>query len=226
MGNWNCYGNFIKNSGAIVFSSDMNRRTGCDFYISFRINRFEWQNPVRLDEISTGLDEYSIFVHPDGETIYFSSNGFKGLGGFDIFGCKIKFDYGFYFHNFKNLYQYNSYRNEAFPILVSNNGNVGYYNYSSGGRTKILRIKNLPVKPVSTCYLYGKVYDKHTNKPVENAYIQLKPQNKILKTIINKKTYSDGFFGVSLHKGVAHRIMIIADDYLLYNDLRTFLFTG
>lgn len=35
--------------------------------------------------INTPYAEYSPFLHPDGKTLYFSSNGHPGLGGFDVF---------------------------------------------------------------------------------------------------------------------------------------------
>lgn len=35
--------------------------------------------------INTPYTEYSPFIHPDGKTLYFSSNGHPGLGGLDVF---------------------------------------------------------------------------------------------------------------------------------------------
>ncbi|MBU0728181.1 MAG: OmpA family protein [Proteobacteria bacterium] len=35
--------------------------------------------------INTPYSEYSPFLHPDGKTLYFSSNGHDGLGGLDVF---------------------------------------------------------------------------------------------------------------------------------------------
>lgn len=37
------------------------------------------------DVINTEDDEIGIFLHPDGKTIYFSSNGHESMGGYDIF---------------------------------------------------------------------------------------------------------------------------------------------
>lgn len=39
--------------------------------------------------INTPGEEDSPFVHPDGQTLYFSSNGLPGLGGFDIFKSEL-----------------------------------------------------------------------------------------------------------------------------------------
>jgi outer membrane protein OmpA-like peptidoglycan-associated protein len=46
----------------------------------------EWGKPVNCgDVINTNYDEIGVFIHPDGKTMYFSSKGHKGMGGFDIF---------------------------------------------------------------------------------------------------------------------------------------------
>lgn len=42
--------------------------------------------------INTEYDEVGIFIHPDGKTMYFSSNGHKGMGGFDIYSSEIQTD--------------------------------------------------------------------------------------------------------------------------------------
>ncbi|MCB9195111.1 MAG: OmpA family protein [Flavobacteriales bacterium] len=42
--------------------------------------------------INTEYDEVGIFIHPDGKTIYFSSNGHKGMGGFDIYSSELQAD--------------------------------------------------------------------------------------------------------------------------------------
>jgi len=45
-----------------------------------------WNKPVNLgDTINTSGDEMSPYVHPDNQTLYFSSDGFPGMGGFDLF---------------------------------------------------------------------------------------------------------------------------------------------
>lgn len=45
-----------------------------------------WSKPVNLGpEINTAGDEKTPFIHSDSETLYFSSNGHFGFGGFDIF---------------------------------------------------------------------------------------------------------------------------------------------
>lgn len=56
-----------------------------DLYYSILENG-EWSEPRNLGSvINTPYSERSVFLHPDGKTIYFSSNGHPGLGRLDVF---------------------------------------------------------------------------------------------------------------------------------------------
>ncbi len=70
----------------LVFSS--NRPGGFggqDLYISKKNNLGQWTAPINLGKINTPYDEDSPFLHSDGKTLYFSSKGFNGIGGYDVF---------------------------------------------------------------------------------------------------------------------------------------------
>lgn len=56
-----------------------------DIYIAF-ITPNGWSQPINLGTtINTPFSERSAFLHPDGKTLYFSSEGHPGLGGLDVF---------------------------------------------------------------------------------------------------------------------------------------------
>lgn len=56
-----------------------------DIYISKYING-EWSKPENLGPIiNTEYDEVGVYIHPDGKTLFFSSNGHNTMGGHDIF---------------------------------------------------------------------------------------------------------------------------------------------
>ena len=45
-----------------------------------------WSVPVKLGpNVNTNGREESVQIHPDGQTLYFSSNGHPGMGGLDIY---------------------------------------------------------------------------------------------------------------------------------------------
>jgi outer membrane protein OmpA-like peptidoglycan-associated protein/tetratricopeptide (TPR) repeat protein len=59
---------------------------GRDLYTSKRLPRGDWAVAVNMGPtINTPFDEDAPFIHPDGHTLSFSSNGHNTMGGFDIF---------------------------------------------------------------------------------------------------------------------------------------------
>lgn len=51
-----------------------------------------WTNPKPVTTINTRFNEMSPFIHPDGRTLFFASEGHNGMGGYDIFVCRKMFD--------------------------------------------------------------------------------------------------------------------------------------
>ncbi|GIV44509.1 MAG: hypothetical protein KatS3mg035_1632 [Bacteroidia bacterium] len=57
-----------------------------DIYRSKKISKTEWGEAENLGPvINTEEDEISVFIHPDGKTLFFSSKGHNTMGGYDIF---------------------------------------------------------------------------------------------------------------------------------------------
>lgn len=81
---------FNDSSDVFVFASDMlGGYGGTDLYITFKGEK-GWSKPLNLgQEINSAKDELYPYYLDDG-TLYFSSNGHIGLGGFDIYKVNIK----------------------------------------------------------------------------------------------------------------------------------------
>lgn len=59
---------------------------GLDIWLTTKNNKGEWEDPINLgEEINTPLGEDGPFIGYDGKTLYFSSQGGEGMGGFDIY---------------------------------------------------------------------------------------------------------------------------------------------
>jgi len=66
---------------------------GRDLYTSKRTPKGEWAKAVNMGPtINTPYEEDSPFIHPDGVTLSFSSNGHQTMGGFDIFTSTLSKD--------------------------------------------------------------------------------------------------------------------------------------
>ncbi|MBK9191220.1 MAG: PD40 domain-containing protein [Crocinitomicaceae bacterium] len=65
---------------------------GYDIFVSGPVvkrNR-EYSMPTRVNEVSSAFNDGPIYLHPDGKTMYFASEGFNSMGGYDIFMSKKK----------------------------------------------------------------------------------------------------------------------------------------
>lgn len=64
-----------------------------DIYVVDKISKTVWGEPRNLGSvINTPEDEISVFIHPDGKTLFFSSKGHLSMGGYDIFSSKLQLD--------------------------------------------------------------------------------------------------------------------------------------
>ncbi|MFN8436913.1 MAG: OmpA family protein [Cytophagales bacterium] len=70
----------------VFFSSDRAGGKGkLDLYISHKNAKGEWETPINVSDLNTPEQEDSPFFDDHTNTLYFSSAGHKGLGGYDIF---------------------------------------------------------------------------------------------------------------------------------------------
>lgn len=99
---------------------------GYDLYKSTKNDRGEWSIPTNLGPgINTKGNEKSPFIHPDGKTLYFASDGLLGIGGFDIFFTRM--DEQGKWSKPKNIgYPINSEEDEV-SFFVSTDGSKGYF---------------------------------------------------------------------------------------------------
>jgi outer membrane protein OmpA-like peptidoglycan-associated protein len=78
----------ITPDGQVLFFAS-NRKGGygdLDIWMTKKDRKGDWGEPVNLgDEINTKYDEDGPFIGYDGKTLYFSSEGGEGMGGFDIY---------------------------------------------------------------------------------------------------------------------------------------------
>ena len=85
-------------STAVYFVSDNPSQSigGKDIFMSTTRKKGteRWKKPVNLGPvINTPYDEESVYIAPDGQTLYFSSKGHNTMGGYDVFRS-VKLDDG------------------------------------------------------------------------------------------------------------------------------------
>ena len=140
-----------------------------DIYVSFKTQSKKWTKPRNIgSKINTVSSENSVFLASDNKTIYFSSNGHLGYGGFDIFVSERLDNSWQKWSEPKNLGKpINSMSNDlSFSIPAS--GDYAYYSAGSITNSDLYRIK-LPeeAKPDPVTLLSTKFIDADTGKPIK-----------------------------------------------------------
>jgi len=126
---------FISADGnTMYFTSDRPGGFGArDIYTSKKTPTGDWGKAENMGPtINTALDEDAPFIHPDGITFYFSSNGHSTMGGFDIFSS-VKMNDGIW-STPKNVgYPINTTDDDVYYV-VSPNGLTAYFSsFRKGG---------------------------------------------------------------------------------------------
>nr|WP_321405499.1 hypothetical protein [uncultured Carboxylicivirga sp.] len=65
---------------------------GLDIYRVRRLPNGDWAKPENMSILNTPYDEETPIIHPDGRTLYFSSEGHNSMGKFDIFYSQLQED--------------------------------------------------------------------------------------------------------------------------------------
>lgn len=121
-----------------------------DIYVSTKDEKGKWGKAVNLGPvINTKGSEEGVYIHPDGKTLYFSSNGHKTMGAHDIF--KSVLENGQWSTPENIGYPVNTTDDDVF-FVISASGKHGYYASSNDkglGEKDIYQITFLgPEKPM------------------------------------------------------------------------------
>jgi outer membrane protein OmpA-like peptidoglycan-associated protein/tetratricopeptide (TPR) repeat protein len=124
-----------------------------DIYVSNKDAKGKWGEAVNLGPvINTKYGEEAVYIHPDGKTLYFSSQGHKSMGGFDIFKSVYNDSLKVWSTPENIGYPVNTPDDDVF-LVVSASGKRGYYtsfNPNGFGEKDLYMITFLgPEKPMA-----------------------------------------------------------------------------
>ena len=126
---------------------------GTDIWRCLKLPNGEWSKPYNLGPpINSPYNEESPFIHPDGKTLYFSSDGENSMGGFDIFFSK-KLDQKSWSSPINMGFPLNTVDDDLF-FTTSADGVRGYYasNHDGGyggNDLYMVKLKNTITDPVT-----------------------------------------------------------------------------
>jgi len=180
----------------------------------------EWTDPVRLSSTinTTGVEE-SVFIHPDGNTLYFSSDGHPGMGGLDLFMSQ-KDENGVWSKPINLGYPINTFNDEN-SLLVSSDGKLAYFASDREGGYGGLDLYQFEMpehaKPNKVNFLKGKVYDAKTKRPIA-AEFQLIDIETGEVAVVSFADEATGEYLVSLPIDKEYALNASYDGYLFFSE--------
>lgn len=145
-----------------------------DMYVSFLQEDDTWSEPMNLGEIvNTAGTESAPFLAADDRTLYFSSNGFSGYGGQDIYVTRRLDDSWTNWSEPENLGpSINSPGEDTFFNIPLSGEQAYYARGEEGGDTDIYQL-DLPVfyKPAPVVVVKGRVFNAKSNEPLGGVKI-------------------------------------------------------
>ena len=193
---------------------------GMDLWKTVFVDGKGWSVPENLGPaINTSGDEMSPFIHFDGRTLYFSSNGHTGMGGMDLFRSTLNDD-GSWSEPVNLGFPINTAGDES-NLLVARDGRSALFSSdrSGGYGRQDLYTFQLPdaVQATSVDYVRGTVTDGQSHRPLRAGIqvIDLATGRQVAST---NSDAIDGSYLVSLPEGGTYAFHVSANDYLFFSD--------
>ena len=218
---------------------------GRDIYMCRRLPNGKWSAPINLGPpINTPYDEDGPFFHPDGKTLFYSSNGPNSMGGFDIFRSELKPD-STWTTPINLGYPINTPGDDIYFVL-SASGLHGYYaseREDSYGEKDIylvdfstLQVASTPPQPskeeelnVSSepsaapvfrpnlTLVTGTIYDNETKAPLEATIIIIDNVRSETLAVLTSNA-ATGKYLISLPAGKNYGIAVTAPGYAFHSE--------
>ncbi len=186
-----------------------------DLYVTFIKSDSTWTQPLNLgDVVNTAGGESAPFLASDDKTMYFSSNGFSGYGGSDIYVTKRLDDTWTKWSEPENLGpEINSPLEDLFFNIPASSEHAYYSRGVSESNTDIFRIK-LPImkSPEPWVTVKGKVIDKAGNPVGAKIIYERLPDGKGLG--ISQSNPETGEYEIRLPAGEMYGVRAEADQKL------------
>jgi outer membrane protein OmpA-like peptidoglycan-associated protein len=195
-------------------------RGGSDIWCSRYLPEGRWSIPVNAgDSINSEEDEMSPFIHPDNQSLYFSSKGHTGMGGYDLFLSRK--DHAGNWTKPENLgYPINTSADEI-NLVVEASAARAYISSDKLGGLGGIDIYSFElytgIRPKQVSYMKGVVMDAETRRPVKAEFdlTDLETGGTVIESFSDTET---GAFLLSLPTDKDYALHVTADGYAFYSE--------
>ncbi len=226
-GAWESQPSIAANGQALYFASNREGGFGgTDIWVSYRQPNGRWGKPENLGPmVNTSGNDQSPFIHPDGRTLYFMSDGHPGFGGSDLYKTQRNPDGSWSIP--QNLgYPINTRQDES-ALVLSLDGTTAYFSMRSNEpasgpfptRSDIdIYTFTMPeaLRPAPVTYVKARVVDAHTQAPLV-AKVEIADLT-IQQLYAATTTDSDGTFLVCLPLGEDYALNVRCEGYLFHSE--------
>ena len=193
---------------------------GYDIWKSTLNKEGYWAVPVNLGpEVNTPYDEHTPYLHADGRTLYFSSDGWPGFGSKDIFKTVLSDD-GHWLPPLNLGYPINTF-NEETGLIVMPDGSQALFSSDLEGGYGDMDIYQFELpqdkRPLPITYVKGIVRDKES-KAFLDANVQVVNLNQSKVVYDDYTSVENGSFLAVMPLGDNYAFHVSADGYALYSE--------
>lgn len=191
---------------------------GTDIYMIKKLPNGEWAQPMNLGEpINSKYDEDSPLISADGKILYFSSNGDRSMGGYDIFVSEME-----------GVNMWSTPQNLGYPIStphddlyfsLSTDGQTMYFSsvHAEGKGDKDIYFAKIRSKSANVMLVSGQVIDGESKKPIK-AHIEVKDKNTGELVGVYNTNESTGNYTIIFQEGREYYLEVTSEGYNIFND--------
>lgn len=203
----------------LFFSSNRpGGKGGRDIWMTEQNSQGKWTRPINMAQLNSRGQEFSPFIHVNGESLFFSSDGHGGYGRLDLFRS-MKDSLG-YWGKPQNLgYPINNHGDQV-ALFITADGAKGYY--SDGVMENNIRIEDvinvfdIPIElkiEKASDVVSGVVYDAKTKQKLE-AKIDLidLADEKVISSVTSD--LKNGDYLITLASGAEYALYVNKEGYL------------
>lgn len=193
---------------------------GIDIWKTEIIEEGVFSDPVNLGpQINTKYDDTAPFIHADGRTLYFASDGHVGMGGKDLF-YSVLMDDGTWMDPVNLGYPINTPSDEI-NILINASGTTAYFASDKEGGYGGLDLYYFELderlRPTPVTYIKGIVRDAITHEPLE-ASIEMVDLNTDQIITLTSSDPETGEFLACILTGTNVLLNVNHPDYPFYSE--------